>query len=80
MNEYDETLRHDLVEAFNNAAIELAPCGALEVTDAAVDCLVIALIQYVGGQSLDGAIVPEVLNKVRGALKDALGEVGGAHT
>jgi hypothetical protein len=80
VNKYDETLRHDLVEAFGKIQCDLAPCGVLEVIDAGIDCLVIALIQHVGRESLDGAIVNPFLKRVSYALKDALGQVGGAYT
>ena len=43
--QYDETLRRNLMEAFGNAVNELAPYGRREVIDAAADCLIIAMHQ-----------------------------------
>jgi hypothetical protein len=43
---YDKTLQHDLKEIFCDAAKDLAPCGAEEVVDAAIHCLVRALAQH----------------------------------
>jgi len=43
--QYDETLRHDLVEAFGNAVNNLVPYGGREVVDAAEECLILAMLQ-----------------------------------
>jgi hypothetical protein len=73
---YDKTLRHDLVEAFGRAANDLAPCGAREVVDAAVDFLIITMIQHLG--SLSPNISEEVFNpfvkRARRAVETAVAQ------
>jgi len=43
--QYDETLRHDLIEIFGNAVNDLTAYGGREVVDAATECLIIAMYQ-----------------------------------
>jgi len=59
-DKYDETLRHHLIEAFGDAVNDLTPCGGREVVHAAIHCLIIAMIQYLG--SLSPNIAAEVIN------------------
>ena len=71
---YDKTLRYDLIDAFANAVQDLAPHGSIEAVEAAGDCLINALIAYLAhstGKAVPSDIVRDLVDRVQYAINAA---------